>query len=112
MCSPQLTTVPYLPHLPRSFPFLQSSLALIIPDKHNDYWAQNGYEVRDGTFFPGFETGWHDAVEVLSTGNQIPGDLDDWAKKRAQEKGQPEGTWEWEHGHKQGVKAAEQAGGA
>lgn len=81
-------------------------------EKHNDYWSKNGYEVRDGTFFPGFETGWHDADEVLSSGNQIPGDLDDWAKKRAQEKGQPEGTWEWEHGHKQGVKGCQQAGGA
>lgn len=68
--------------------------------------------MRDGTFFPGFETGWHDAINVLESGNQIPDDLDAWAKQRAKEKDVPEGTWEWEHGHKQGVVAAQKAGGA
>ena len=82
------------------------------PEKHTEYWSQNGYEVRDGTYFPGFETGWHDAISVLESNNQIPDDLDNWAKQRAGEKKVPEGTWEWEHGFKQGVEACQKAGGA
>ena len=77
---------------------------------HKQYWEENGGSPHPETFFPGFEHGWNDTCAALSTGNEFPADLDGWAKQRAQETGQPEDAWEWEHGFKQGAAAAKQAG--
>ena len=82
-------------------------------EEHRDYWSANGGSPHPDLFFPGYETGWHDAIAALSSGNDIPGDdagLADWAKQRRAESGQPEDGWEWEHGFRQGAAAAKQAG--
>ncbi|WRT65943.1 uncharacterized protein IL334_002894 [Kwoniella shivajii] len=79
---------------------------------HKAYWAENGngYEPT-GQFFPGFESGWADACSALSSGNELPGDLEQWGKQRAQENGKDvDQDWEWVHGFKSGAGAAQQAG--
>ncbi|WVQ95552.1 hypothetical protein IAU59_002649 [Kwoniella sp. CBS 9459] len=77
---------------------------------HKSYWEANGGSPHPETYFPGFERGWADAVEALSSGNSLPDDLASWAKQRAQESGQAEDAWEWEHGFKAGAEAARAAG--
>lgn len=71
---------------------------------HNDFWANNGHTPQDDTFFPGFEAGWHAAIEKLVNGEELPGDLEGWAR----EMGSPH--WEYEHGFRQGAEAARAAG--
>jgi hypothetical protein len=85
-----------------------------LAEQHRDYWANNGGSPNPDSFFPGFECGWNDAKDALSSGNDIPSDdeLADWAKNRAGETGQPEDSWEWEHGFKQGAVACKEAGSA
>ncbi|GFZ43911.1 hypothetical protein JCM24511_01631 [Saitozyma sp. JCM 24511] len=80
--------------------------------EHRDYWAANGGSPNPDSFFPGYERGWNDAKAALSSGNDTPegDDLANWAKTRAGETGQPEDSWEWEHGFKRGAADVKQAG--
>ena len=86
---------------PRLYPLSSCSL---MPANHNDFWSQNGHQPEDGTFFPGFEAGWHAAIEKLQNGEELPGDLEQWAKDSGSH------HWEFEHGFRQGAEAARGAG--
>jgi hypothetical protein len=63
-----------------------------------------------GRYFPGFERGWNDACAALSSGNQVPDDIEQWAVQRAEELGETGDNWEWRHGFKAGVEKAREAG--
>lgn len=78
---------------------------LTSPEQHRDYWANNGGSPHPDIFFPGFESGWHAAIQKLSNGEGIPD-----AEQAARDAGKSEEEWEWTHGFKQGAAAAEQAG--
>jgi hypothetical protein len=80
--------------------------------QHRDYWANNGGSPNPDSYFPGFEAGWNDTKEKLSNGEEFPGDLKAHANDRANQTGQPEGSWEWEHGFIAGAEACRQAGEA
>jgi hypothetical protein len=72
---------------------------------HRDFWSNNGHQSEDENgFFPGFETGWHAAIEKLQNGEDLPGDLEGWAREHGSH------HWEFEHGFRQGAEAAKAAG--
>jgi len=71
---------------------------------HNEFWSNNGHTPEHGTFFPGFEAGWNAAIEKLQAGEELPGDLEQWAKDSGSH------HWEFEHGFRQGAEAARGAG--
>jgi hypothetical protein len=70
-------------------------------EEHKDYWANNGGSPNPDSFFPGFEAGWHAAVEALSNGQDLPD---------AENQGKGEEEWEWKHGFKAGARDAQHAG--
>lgn len=84
---------------------------LIVIAAHNDFWANNGYTPEANTFFPGFEAGWHAAIEKLVNGEELPGDLEAWAREHYGSLGTPGSPhWEFEHGFRQGAEAVQGAG--
>ena len=88
-------------HLTRRRPALTT-------DDHVGYWKTHGGSPNPGSFRPGFNQGWEDAVMFLRKGDEL-GFFQPWARRRAAERQLGGNPWEFEHGFKQGAEAAKQS---
>lgn len=86
---------------------------MLMADAHTGYWSQNGGSPNPAVYAPGFSQGWDDAVLFLSSQGGVSelGFVSRWADRRKEEyerSNQQLGpaAWEWEHGFKQGIEAA------